>query len=162
MPQLFLPTVWAGLNLPEALCFSHALIFLPTTQHPLSLPSVLLPSASIMPNTAFPAISYSSRIKSLSFFYRFPTKLEANLQNHLIFMDGLCSIRFLFVTFFLPSLFAATPTSPPCSSPDLTKWDKMFSMLENSQMRENMLLQYADDIIKVEMGSLRNEMIRLV
>ncbi|XP_030600835.1 pentraxin-related protein PTX3 [Archocentrus centrarchus] len=55
-----------------------------------------------------------------------------------------------------------TPTSAPCSSPDLTKWDKMFSMLENSQMRENMLLQYADDIIKVEMGSLRNEMLRFV
>ncbi len=29
-------------------------------------------------------------------------------------------------------------------------------------MRENMLLQYADDIIKVEMGSLRGEIIRLV
>uniref|UniRef100_A0A3Q0S156 Pentraxin 3 n=1 Tax=Amphilophus citrinellus TaxID=61819 RepID=A0A3Q0S156_AMPCI len=56
----------------------------------------------------------------------------------------------------------STPTSAPCSSPDLTKWDKMFSMLENSQMRENMLLQYADDIIKVEMGSLRNEMLRFV
>lgn len=35
-------------------------------------------------------------------------------------------------------------------------------MLENSQMRENMLLQYADDIIKVEMGSLRSEMLRSV
>lgn len=29
-------------------------------------------------------------------------------------------------------------------------------------MRENMLLQYADDIIKVEMGSLRSEMLRSV
>lgn len=29
-------------------------------------------------------------------------------------------------------------------------------------MRENMLLQYADDIIKVEIGSLRGEMLRLV
>uniref|UniRef100_UPI0037E8DDDB pentraxin-related protein PTX3 n=1 Tax=Semicossyphus pulcher TaxID=241346 RepID=UPI0037E8DDDB len=55
-----------------------------------------------------------------------------------------------------------TPTSAPCSSPDLTKWDKMFSMLENSQMRENMLLQYADDIVKVEMGSLRGEMLRFL
>uniref|UniRef100_A0A3Q4AKH5 Pentraxin (PTX) domain-containing protein n=1 Tax=Mola mola TaxID=94237 RepID=A0A3Q4AKH5_MOLML len=52
-----------------------------------------------------------------------------------------------------------TPT--PCNAPDLTKWDKIFSMLENSQMRENMLLQYADDIIKVEIGSLRAEMLRL-
>ncbi|XP_006799923.1 pentraxin-related protein PTX3 [Neolamprologus brichardi] len=57
---------------------------------------------------------------------------------------------------------APTPTSAPCSSSELTKWDKMFSMLENSQMRENMLLQYADDIIKVEMGSLRSEMLRFV
>ncbi|XP_034557578.1 pentraxin-related protein PTX3 [Notolabrus celidotus] len=55
-----------------------------------------------------------------------------------------------------------TPTSAPCSSRDLTKWDKVFSMLENSQMRENMMLQYADDIIKVEMGSLRGEMLRFV
>lgn len=56
----------------------------------------------------------------------------------------------------------ATPSPPPCSSGDLTKWDKIFSMLENSQMRENMLLQYADDIVKVEMGSLRGEILRLV
>ncbi|KAM9853005.1 pentraxin-related protein PTX3 [Aulostomus maculatus] len=55
-----------------------------------------------------------------------------------------------------------TPSSSPCSSPDLTKWDKIFSMLENSQMRENMLLQYADDIVKVEMGSLRGEILRFV
>ncbi|XP_034024003.1 pentraxin-related protein PTX3 [Thalassophryne amazonica] len=55
-----------------------------------------------------------------------------------------------------------TPSPAPCNSPDLTKWDKLFSMLENSQMRENMLLQYADDIIKVEVGSLRDEMLRFV
>ncbi|XP_072248825.1 pentraxin-related protein PTX3 [Leuresthes tenuis] len=55
-----------------------------------------------------------------------------------------------------------TPSPAPCSSPDLTKWDKVFSMLENSQMRENMLLQYADDIVRVEMGSLRGEMLRFV
>ncbi|XP_029923673.1 pentraxin-related protein PTX3 isoform X1 [Myripristis murdjan] len=55
-----------------------------------------------------------------------------------------------------------TPSTAPCKIPDLTKWDKLFSMLENSQMRENMLLQYADDIVKVEMGSLRGEMLRFV
>lgn len=59
-----------------------------------------------------------------------------------------------------------TPAPPsstaPCAFPDLTKWDKMFLMLENSQMRETMLLQYADDIIKVEMESLRQEMLRFV
>nr|XP_020455934.1 pentraxin-related protein PTX3 [Monopterus albus] len=57
---------------------------------------------------------------------------------------------------------APTPSPAPCSSPDLTKWDKIFSMLENSQMRENMLLQYVDNIIKVEMGSLRGDILRLV
>ncbi|KAK7882872.1 hypothetical protein WMY93_029046 [Mugilogobius chulae] len=55
-----------------------------------------------------------------------------------------------------------TPSTAPCRAPDMTKWDKMFAMLENSQMRENMLLQYADDIIKVEMDSLRQEMLRFV
>lgn len=61
-----------------------------------------------------------------------------------------------------PCLSPATSSPAPCGSPDLSKWDKMFSMLENSQMRENMLLQYADDIIKVEIGSLRGEMLRWV
>ncbi|CAL1571881.1 unnamed protein product [Knipowitschia caucasica] len=55
-----------------------------------------------------------------------------------------------------------TPAPAPCRAPDMTKWDKMFAMLENSQMRENMLLQYADDIIKVEMDSLRQEVLRFV
>ncbi|KAM9801165.1 pentraxin-related protein PTX3 [Neosynchiropus ocellatus] len=55
-----------------------------------------------------------------------------------------------------------TPTTTPCRAPDLTKWDKIFSMLENSQMRENMLLQYADDIIKVEMSSLKGEILRFL
>ncbi|KAM3874704.1 pentraxin-related protein PTX3 [Diretmus argenteus] len=55
-----------------------------------------------------------------------------------------------------------TPSPSACKSPDLSKWDKLFAMLENSQMRENMLLQYADDIIKVEMGSLRGEILRFV
>lgn len=63
---------------------------------------------------------------------------------------------------FKPLRPTATTSPAPCGSPDLTKWDKIFSMLENSQMRENMLLQYADDIIKVEIGSLRGEMLRLV
>ncbi|XP_014070800.2 pentraxin-related protein PTX3 [Salmo salar] len=56
----------------------------------------------------------------------------------------------------------AIPTQAPCKVTEMTKWDKLFSMLENSQMRENMLLQYSDDIIKVELGSLRGEMLRFV
>ncbi|XP_016336391.1 pentraxin-related protein PTX3 [Sinocyclocheilus anshuiensis] len=55
-----------------------------------------------------------------------------------------------------------TPSSEPCRSPVFTKWDKLFTMLENSQMKENMLLQYADDIIKVELQSLRGELLQFV
>nr|XP_015216333.1 PREDICTED: pentraxin-related protein PTX3 [Lepisosteus oculatus] len=53
-------------------------------------------------------------------------------------------------------------TSAPCTSKDLTKWDKLFSMLENSQMKENMLLQYVNDIITVELQSMRAEMLQFV
>ncbi|XP_041732806.1 pentraxin-related protein PTX3-like [Coregonus clupeaformis] len=56
----------------------------------------------------------------------------------------------------------ATLAPGPCNATDITKWDKLFSLLENSQMRETMLLQYSDDIIKVELGSLRGEMLRFV
>ncbi|XP_051725546.1 pentraxin-related protein PTX3 [Ctenopharyngodon idella] len=55
-----------------------------------------------------------------------------------------------------------TPSPKPCKSPALTKWDKLFTMLENSQMKENMLLQYTDDIIKVELQNLRGEMLQFV
>lgn len=55
-----------------------------------------------------------------------------------------------------------TPSTEPCKSPAFTKWDKLFTMLENSQMKENMLLQYTDDIIKVELQSLRGEMLQFV
>nr|AMW91821.1 long pentraxin 3 [Carassius auratus] len=55
-----------------------------------------------------------------------------------------------------------TPSPEPCKGSVFTKWDKLFTMLENSQMKENMLLQYADDIIKVELLSLREEMLQFV
>ncbi|XP_024132937.1 pentraxin-related protein PTX3 [Oryzias melastigma] len=55
-----------------------------------------------------------------------------------------------------------TVSSEPCASQDLSKWDKIFTMLENSEMRENMLLQYADDVVKVKMDSLQSELIRFV
>ncbi|KAJ8280474.1 hypothetical protein GJAV_G00055000 [Gymnothorax javanicus] len=55
------------------------------------------------------------------------------------------------------------PTTSPCETiPDFSKWDKLFTMLENSQMKENMLLQYADNIIKVELQTLRGEMLQFV
>uniref|UniRef100_A0A8C7UBJ9 Pentraxin 3 n=1 Tax=Oncorhynchus mykiss TaxID=8022 RepID=A0A8C7UBJ9_ONCMY len=68
----------------------------------------------------------------------------------------------LSLSLFLPLSATATPAPGPCKATDMTKWDKLFSMLENSQMRENMLLQFSDDIIKVELGSLRGEMLRFV
>ncbi|KAA0714674.1 PTX3 Pentaxin-related protein [Triplophysa tibetana] len=54
------------------------------------------------------------------------------------------------------------PSPEPCKASAFTEWDKLFTMLENSQMKENMLLQYADDIIKVELQSLRGEMLQFV
>ncbi|XP_053317369.1 pentraxin-related protein PTX3 [Spea bombifrons] len=48
-----------------------------------------------------------------------------------------------------------------CQVKDLTKWDKLFTMLENSQMRENILIQSVDEIIKVELQTLREEMLQL-
>lgn len=71
-------------------------------------------------------------------------------------------LTYFHLTKFFSLFSAATETPAPCSSGDLNKWDKLFSMLENSQMRENMLLQYTSDIVKVEMGSLRDEMLKLV
>ncbi|XP_054839429.1 pentraxin-related protein PTX3 [Eublepharis macularius] len=43
-----------------------------------------------------------------------------------------------------------------------TEWDKLFIMLENSQMKENMLLHSLDEILKVELQRLRGEMFQFV
>ncbi|KAI1893894.1 hypothetical protein AGOR_G00128350 [Albula goreensis] len=61
-----------------------------------------------------------------------------------------------------PQEATVTPTPSTCKTPEFSKWDKLFTMLENSQMKENMLLQYADDIIKVELQALRGEMLQFV
>ncbi|NWX88642.1 PTX3 protein, partial [Nothoprocta ornata] len=39
-----------------------------------------------------------------------------------------------------------------------TEWDKLFIMLENSQMKENMMLQAVDEILKAELQSLQAEL----
>ncbi|KAI5097925.1 pentraxin-related protein PTX3 [Silurus meridionalis] len=57
---------------------------------------------------------------------------------------------------------ATEAPAAPCTSPEFTKWDKLFTMLENSQMKENMLLQYSDDIVKVGLQSLRAEVMEIV
>uniref|UniRef100_A0A8C5MZF7 Pentraxin-related protein PTX3 n=1 Tax=Leptobrachium leishanense TaxID=445787 RepID=A0A8C5MZF7_9ANUR len=51
-------------------------------------------------------------------------------------------------------------TLTDCQVKELTKWDKLFTMLENSQMRENMLLQTVDEVLKVELQTLRAELTR--
>uniref|UniRef100_A0A8D1DAY3 Pentraxin-related protein PTX3 n=1 Tax=Sus scrofa TaxID=9823 RepID=A0A8D1DAY3_PIG len=52
------------------------------------------------------------------------------------------------------------PTLCDCS-PEHSEWDKLFIMLENSQMRESMLLQATDDILRGELQRLRAELGRL-
>ncbi|XP_008498439.1 pentraxin-related protein PTX3 [Calypte anna] len=42
-----------------------------------------------------------------------------------------------------------------------TEWDKLFIMLENSQMKENMMLQALDEILKVDLQTLRAELTQL-
>ncbi|XP_054690974.1 pentraxin-related protein PTX3 [Grus americana] len=42
-----------------------------------------------------------------------------------------------------------------------TEWDKLFIMLENSQMKENMMLQVMDEILKVDLQTLKAEMSQL-
>uniref|UniRef100_A0AAY5EAN0 Pentraxin (PTX) domain-containing protein n=1 Tax=Electrophorus electricus TaxID=8005 RepID=A0AAY5EAN0_ELEEL len=52
-------------------------------------------------------------------------------------------------------------TPPPCVKSELGKWDKLFTMLENSQMKENMLLQHSDTLVRVELQALRDDVLRL-
>ncbi|NXJ48897.1 PTX3 protein, partial [Spizaetus tyrannus] len=42
-----------------------------------------------------------------------------------------------------------------------TEWDKLFIMLENSQMKENMMLQQMDEILKVDLQTLKAELSQL-
>uniref|UniRef100_A0ACB8FBC9 Uncharacterized protein n=1 Tax=Sphaerodactylus townsendi TaxID=933632 RepID=A0ACB8FBC9_9SAUR len=43
-----------------------------------------------------------------------------------------------------------------------TEWDKLFITLENSQMKQNMLLHSLDEILKVELQKLRGELLQCV
>lgn len=56
---------------------------------------------------------------------------------------------------------AVTPTTAPCTAGDLSRWDKIFIMLEDSHMRQNMLLHHVDNVVREELQSLRDEMRRL-
>ncbi|XP_051556059.1 pentraxin-related protein PTX3-like isoform X2 [Myxocyprinus asiaticus] len=52
-------------------------------------------------------------------------------------------------------------TQSPCQSQDILRWDKLFIMLEDTQMRQNMLLQQSEDMAKVEMNDIRKELQKL-
>ncbi|XP_041034030.1 pentraxin-related protein PTX3-like isoform X1 [Carcharodon carcharias] len=45
---------------------------------------------------------------------------------------------------------------------ELTKWDKLFVMLEDSQMKQNILQHTTDEVCKVELQSIRSEMRQFV
>ncbi|XP_048836487.1 LOW QUALITY PROTEIN: pentraxin-related protein PTX3-like [Brienomyrus brachyistius] len=50
-------------------------------------------------------------------------------------------------------------TETPCEGSDLTKWDKLFSMLENSQMHETMLQHSMDNLLHAELRAQRGELL---
>ncbi|XP_043080617.1 pentraxin-related protein PTX3 isoform X2 [Puntigrus tetrazona] len=52
-------------------------------------------------------------------------------------------------------------TQIPCPPQDLSRWDKLFIMLEDSQMKHNMLMQQNEDMVKAEMESVRKELHKL-
>ncbi|XP_071422542.1 pentraxin-related protein PTX3 [Pithys albifrons albifrons] len=55
-----------------------------------------------------------------------------------------------------------TEETAPCDCQrEHTKWDKLFIMLENSQMKENMMLQALDELPKVDTQTLRAELTQL-
>ncbi|NXT85313.1 PTX3 protein, partial [Zapornia atra] len=59
-----------------------------------------------------------------------------------------------------PALGAEESASCDCQR-EHTEWDKLFIMLENSQMKENMMLQAMDEVLKVDLQSLRAELSQL-
>ncbi|XP_059357599.1 pentraxin-related protein PTX3-like [Carassius carassius] len=52
-------------------------------------------------------------------------------------------------------------TQIPCPPQDLSRWDKLFVMLEDSQMKQDMLLNQNEDMVKAEMDSIRKELHKL-
>ncbi|XP_003433222.2 pentraxin-related protein PTX3 [Canis lupus baileyi] len=55
-----------------------------------------------------------------------------------------------------------TEDPPPCACrPELSRWDKLFIMLEDWRAREGTMLQAADAVLRAELRSLRAELGRL-
>ncbi|KFP78187.1 PREDICTED: pentraxin-related protein PTX3 [Acanthisitta chloris] len=59
-----------------------------------------------------------------------------------------------------PALGAEETASCDCQR-EHTKWDKLFIMLENSQMKENMMLQAMEELPKVDLQTLKTELSQL-
>ncbi|NXQ84676.1 PTX3 protein, partial [Nyctibius grandis] len=59
-----------------------------------------------------------------------------------------------------PALGTEETASRDCQQ-EHTEWDKVFIMLENSQMKENMILQAMDEILKVDLQTLKAELSQL-
>ncbi|NXT17716.1 PTX3 protein, partial [Syrrhaptes paradoxus] len=55
---------------------------------------------------------------------------------------------------------SSLPASCDCQR-EHTEWDKLFIMLENSQMKENMMLQAMDEVLKVDLATLKAELSQL-
>lgn len=69
---------------------------------------------------------------------------------------------------FWETLLLFKPTSVPCLTAascdcqrEHTEWDKLFIMLENSQMKENMMLQALEDGLKADVQAIRAELNQL-
>lgn len=59
-------------------------------------------------------------------------------------------------------MLLALALAAPCDCRrEHSEWDKLFIMLEDSQMREGMLLQATDDVLRGELRRLREELGRL-
>ncbi|XP_020647476.3 pentraxin-related protein PTX3 [Pogona vitticeps] len=81
-------------------------------------------------------------------------------QNHYEYDDDLFFLNF---DNEVESVIPATEETISCDCQrEHTEWDKLFIMLENSQMKENMLLQSLDEILKVELQTLRGEILQFV
>ncbi|XP_061099716.1 pentraxin-related protein PTX3-like [Conger conger] len=52
----------------------------------------------------------------------------------------------------------ATPSAAPCQSQEASRWDKLFIALEDSHMRQNMLLHSLDAVVGAELRALAGDL----
>uniref|UniRef100_A0A8D0B382 Pentraxin-related protein PTX3 n=1 Tax=Salvator merianae TaxID=96440 RepID=A0A8D0B382_SALMN len=84
---------------------------------------------------------------------------SSSTENH----DEYDDLFFLNFDNEVESVIPATEETISCDCQrEHTEWDKLFIMLENSQMKESMLLESLDGILKVELQALRGEMLQFM